>query len=61
MSTSEQTRRPPVTDAGPAEAVRVSVVIPCLNEADSIERCVRDALEALGDQDWQGEDDARRD
>jgi glycosyltransferase involved in cell wall biosynthesis len=33
----------------------VSVVIPCLNEAESIERCVRDAIDTLNGQDWQGE------
>jgi glycosyltransferase involved in cell wall biosynthesis len=33
----------------------VSVVIPCLNEAASIERCVCRAREALEGQDWQGE------
>jgi hypothetical protein len=33
----------------------VSVVIPCLNEAASIERCVRRAREALEGQGWQGE------
>ncbi len=36
-------------------AVKVSVVIPCLNEAASIERCVRRALEALDGHDWLGE------
>jgi hypothetical protein len=33
----------------------VSVVIPCLNEASSIERCVRRAHEALEGQGWDGE------
>jgi glycosyltransferase involved in cell wall biosynthesis len=33
----------------------VSVVIPCLNEAASIERCVELAREALQGQAWQGE------
>jgi glycosyltransferase involved in cell wall biosynthesis len=33
----------------------VSVVIPCLNEAASIERCVGRALEALEGQGWRGE------
>jgi hypothetical protein len=33
----------------------VSVVIPCLNEAASIERCVARAREAVERQDWQGE------
>jgi glycosyltransferase involved in cell wall biosynthesis len=33
----------------------VSVVIPCLNEAASIERCVTDARTAFAGQGWQGE------
>jgi glycosyltransferase involved in cell wall biosynthesis len=33
----------------------VSVVIPCLNEARSIERCVREARAAFEDADWRGE------
>jgi glycosyltransferase involved in cell wall biosynthesis len=33
----------------------VSVVIPCLNEAASIERCVTRAREALEGQGWKGE------
>jgi glycosyltransferase involved in cell wall biosynthesis len=33
----------------------VSVVIPCLNEAASIERCVTRAREALQGQGWEGE------
>jgi glycosyltransferase involved in cell wall biosynthesis len=33
----------------------VSVVIPCLNEASSIERCVREALDALDRHEWMGE------
>jgi hypothetical protein len=33
----------------------VSVVIPCLNEASSIERCVTRAREALDGQGWLGE------
>jgi glycosyltransferase involved in cell wall biosynthesis len=33
----------------------VSVVIPCLNEAGSIERCVHRALTALRGQKWEGE------
>jgi glycosyltransferase involved in cell wall biosynthesis len=31
------------------------VVIPCLNEAESIERCVAKAIEAFAGQDWEGE------
>jgi glycosyltransferase involved in cell wall biosynthesis len=30
-------------------------VIPCLNEVGSIERCVKEALSALGGHDWTGE------
>ncbi|HEY6330313.1 MAG TPA: glycosyltransferase family 2 protein [Blastocatellia bacterium] len=33
----------------------VSVVIPCLNEADTIERCIRKALRAMADHDINGE------
>ena len=33
----------------------MSVVIPCLNEEASIERCVSEALRALGGQGWDGE------
>jgi len=35
--------------------VKVSVVIPCLNEAGSIERCVGRAREALEGKGWRGE------
>jgi hypothetical protein len=37
------------------QAVKVSVVIPCLNEAASIERCVRRAFAALEGPAWEGE------
>jgi glycosyltransferase involved in cell wall biosynthesis len=33
----------------------VSVVIPCLNEEASIERCVTEARRAVQEQDWDGE------
>jgi glycosyltransferase involved in cell wall biosynthesis len=33
----------------------VSVVIPCLNEAENIERCVLSARKALGEIDGEGE------
>jgi hypothetical protein len=56
LSATEQTRlRPDTTEAAPAAAVEVSVVIPCLNEAASIERCVRRARDALEGEEWQGE------
>ena len=38
---------PAVSDPDASAEFAVSVVIPCLNEADSIERCVRAALRAL--------------
>ncbi len=61
MSTLEQTRPPAPTDLAepPAPvdspALLVSVVIPCLNEAENIERCVRLAHEALERVDGAGE------
>jgi glycosyltransferase involved in cell wall biosynthesis len=47
MSTLAQTSIPPVADSLDAGAPLVSVVIPCLNEAENIERCVTAAREAL--------------
>ena len=55
MSTVEQTRRPSTTQTDPAESIKVSIVIPCLNEAASIERCVAFARDALEGQAWHGE------
>jgi glycosyltransferase involved in cell wall biosynthesis len=55
MSTVEHTSRFTRTVSPETEAVKVSVVIPCLNEAASIERCVQRALEALDGQGWRGE------
>ncbi len=43
MSTVEQTRPPVLVDAEHSGAPLVSVVIPCLNEAENIEQCVRAA------------------
>src|SRR5918997_872257 len=53
LSTVEQTSS--ATDAGASEGIKVSVVLPCLNEAASIERCVERARDALQGQGWQGE------
>jgi glycosyltransferase involved in cell wall biosynthesis len=60
MSTVEQTR--PILPADVAgrvpdgpDTTLVSVVIPCLNEAENIERCVRAALEVLGGSGLDGE------
>jgi glycosyltransferase involved in cell wall biosynthesis len=47
MSTVQQTMSPIPTDAEDSSAPVVSVVIPCLNEAENIESCVRAALEAI--------------
>jgi glycosyltransferase involved in cell wall biosynthesis len=55
LSTVEQTRHPPAAEAGSAGSIRVSIVIPCLNEASSIERCVALARETLDSEGWQGE------
>ena len=54
MSTVVQTKPPIATDVDRA-APLVSVVIPCLNEAENIERCVTDALGALRDGAIDGE------
>jgi glycosyltransferase involved in cell wall biosynthesis len=55
MSTAEKIR--PALDEGAEQlrSPRVSVVIPCLNEAENIERCVSAALGALRDGAIDGE------
>jgi hypothetical protein len=55
MSAAVQTTPPVVTDAEDRSTPLVSVVIPCLNEAENIEACVRAALDALGSMDVSGE------
>jgi Glycosyl transferase family 2 len=55
MSTVEQTRPPVQADAEQLSAPLVSVVIPCLNEAANIERCVTAAREALAGMGVSGE------
>src|SRR5437588_1517740 len=47
MSTSYEQRPRPAEPHDPGVAIGVSVVIPCLNEADTIGECVRRAREAL--------------
>jgi glycosyltransferase involved in cell wall biosynthesis len=42
-----QPSTPPVAPALPDEEIQVSVVIPCLNEAEHIEHCVRAAIETM--------------
>jgi glycosyltransferase involved in cell wall biosynthesis len=57
MSTTEHTTTTPV-DASRVERaaeIRVSVVIPCLNEEENIEACVRNALEAMTTAGIRGE------
>ena len=56
MSTFVQTTPPPpFTEAERKPSPVVSVVIPCLNEAENIEACVRAALEAIKAMDVSGE------
>jgi glycosyltransferase involved in cell wall biosynthesis len=55
MSTAVQTKPPVATDAEDRSAMLVSVVIPCLNEAENIEACVTAALRALKQMDVPGE------
>jgi glycosyltransferase involved in cell wall biosynthesis len=55
MSTAAQTRSPVLLDAEDQRAPLVSVVIPCLNEAENIERCVTAALAALTGMGARGE------
>ena len=54
MSTIES-RDPAVQRPEDPDAPRVSVVIPCLNEAENIEECVRRARAALDDNQITGE------
>jgi hypothetical protein len=55
MSTVVQTKPPISADADDRHAPLVSVVIPCLNEAENIEVCVAAALGALRDGAISGE------
>jgi glycosyltransferase involved in cell wall biosynthesis len=55
MSTSYEQRIRQAEPHDPALAIAVSVVIPCLNEADNIEECVRRARRALEAAGLQGE------
>ncbi len=55
MSTAVQTKPPASASAEDRSAPLVSVVIPCLNEAENIELCVSAALQALGEMGVPGE------
>ena len=49
------TTAPEISSSANAAALDVSVVIPCLNEAESIEECVAAARKALDDGHYDGE------
>jgi glycosyltransferase involved in cell wall biosynthesis len=55
MSTVVQTKPPAPADVEDRSTPLVSVVIPCLNEAENIEQCVEAALAALREMDVPGE------
>ncbi len=55
MSTAVETKPPASADAGDHLLPLVSVVIPCLNEAENIQRCVTAALGALESMGAPGE------
>jgi glycosyltransferase involved in cell wall biosynthesis len=55
MSTVAPTRITPAAADSPETGPIVSVVIPCLNEAENIERCVAAALEAIAKMGVYGE------
>jgi glycosyltransferase involved in cell wall biosynthesis len=55
MSTVQQTPAARRVERALPRHVEVSVVIPCLNEAESIEACVRAAWKSLGEADLAGE------
>jgi glycosyltransferase involved in cell wall biosynthesis len=55
MSTLAHTSSPQALEPQDAQAPLVSVVIPCLNEAENIERCVTAALAAIKEMGVSGE------
>jgi glycosyltransferase involved in cell wall biosynthesis len=55
MSTAVQTKPSAPTDTDDRSVPLVSVVIPCLNEAENIEECVTAALQALATMGVHGE------
>ncbi|HST56318.1 MAG TPA: glycosyltransferase family 2 protein [Solirubrobacteraceae bacterium] len=55
MSTVEQTLPPVLADIEDQHAPLVSVVIPCLNEAENIESCVAAARRVFDEHDLDGE------
>ena len=55
MSTTEQQTSRRIRTEVDARALEVSVVIPCLNEAETIAQCVRSAIEVLAERGIEGE------
>jgi glycosyltransferase involved in cell wall biosynthesis len=55
MSPAVETQPPLSADPEERSALLVSVVIPCLNEAENIEACVTDALKAIQQMGVSGE------
>jgi glycosyltransferase involved in cell wall biosynthesis len=55
MSTTQPTTPPLAPVAISDEEILVSVVIPCLNEEENIERCVAVALDVMGEHGIRGE------
>ena len=44
---SSDSSTPPGSESGPSEAYEVSIVLPCLNEAETVGTCVTKALQTL--------------
>ena len=55
MASTQSTPAGPGASRDPTTAVEVSVVIPCLNEAENIEECVRLSLAAIASGGLRGE------
>jgi glycosyltransferase involved in cell wall biosynthesis len=53
--TSDSDYQPVAVPVKHAEAIELSVVMPCLNEAETLERCIRKAQRALEDANISGE------
>src|SRR4029077_18519220 len=49
------TRRSRRSDVGASSSVEVSIVMPCLNEAETLARCIQEAQRAIEKGDLSGE------